>query len=392
MRNSLTEIQDALRREKLDGWLLYDFHGSNPIAREMMSITGFVSRRWYAFLPCECAPTFIHHTMERAPFDHLNGTHRHYLGWQELDAALRETLSGAKRIAVEFSPDNAIPYIARVDAGTIDKLRGWGIEVVTSADLVAQFLARWTTDQVESHRRAVAAVMEIKDQAFALIADAVKGGKTLKEFDVVRFIREQFEARGMMTDDGPICAVDANAGSPHYEPTEAQSAPIGRDQLVLIDLWAREKDHDAVYADITWTGYTGSSVPDKIAKVFEIVSQARDRAMSFLNEQFTAGVEPIGGDVDDAVRKVIADAGYGEYFIHRTGHSIGTEVHGVGPNIDNLETQDVRRLTENVCFSIEPGIYLLEFGIRSEIDVLIQNNRAEVTTLPLQTEVLRLLP
>jgi len=257
---------------------------------------------------------------------------------------------------------------------------------------VGQFLARCTAEQIAGHRRAAAALMEIKDQAFGLIANAVRGQRSLTEFDVVKFIRAQFAARGLATDEGPICAVDAHAGSPHYEPQETGSAPIKTNQLVLLDLWAKERKQDSVYGDITWMAYTGPSVPDKMAKVFDIVSRARDRAVSFLNGQFTEGVTPKGCDTDDAVRGVITEAGYGDYFIHRTGHSIGTDVHGVGTCIDNLETNDQRRLLEGMIFSIEPGIYLKEFGVRSEIDVLVENNRAVVTTLPLQTAIIPLLP
>ncbi len=392
MNIPLPDIQAALAEEKLDGWLLYDFHGSNPIARELAVLEGFVSRRWFCWLPREGQLTVIHHTMERAPFDHLSGKHRHYLGWPELDEILRDTLKGAQRIAMEYSPDNAIPYVARVDAGTIDKIRGWGKEVVTSADLVGQFLARCTRNQIAGHRRAATALIQIKNEAFDLIASAVRDERLLTEYDVVKYVRSQFEARGMMTDDGPICAVDAHAGSPHYEPHEGRSAEIKANQLVLLDIWAKETTANSIYGDITWTGYTGSEVPAKMNDVFQIVRAARDRAAIFLNEQFASGVRPKGCDVDDAVRKVIADAGYGEYFIHRTGHSIGTEVHGVGTCIDNLETNDQRRLLDGMIFSIEPGIYLPEFGIRSEIDVLIESSHAVVTTLPLQTEITPLLP
>lgn len=392
MNIPLPDIQAALAAENLDGWLLYDFHGSNPIARELAVLEGFVSRRWFCWLPREGQMTVIHHTMERAPFDHLTGNHRHYLGWPELDEILRDTLGGAQRIAMEYSPDNAIPYVARVDAGTIDKIRGWGKEVVTSADLVGQFLARCTRNQIAGHRRAATALIQIKNEAFDLIASAVRDERLLTEYDVVEYVRSQFEARGMMTDDGPICAVDAHAGSPHYEPHEGRSAQIKANQLVLLDIWAKETTANSIYGDITWTAYTGSTVPAKMNEVFQIVRAARDRAATFLNGQFAGGIRPKGCDVDDAVRKVIVDAGYGEYFIHRTGHSIGTEVHGAGTCIDNLETNDQRRLLDGMIFSIEPGIYLPEFGIRSEIDVLIESSHAVVTTLPLQTEITPLLP
>jgi Xaa-Pro aminopeptidase len=333
----------------------------------------------------------VNHTMERAPFAHLDAERRYYLSWRELDDAVRAALGGARRIAMEYSPGNAIPYVAHVDAGTIEKIRSWGIEVVSSADLVAHFLARWTREQVDGHRRTAEALIAVKDQAFALIADRVRSGRTITEFEVVEFMNGQFRKRGLVADDGPICAVDANAGGPHYEPTAANSASIERGQLVLLDIWAKEIGEDSVYADITWTGFTGNNVPTKMVEVFEIVRRARDRAVEFANERLAGGAALHAYEIDDACREVIAKAGYGDRFIHRTGHSIGTAVHGVGPNIDNLETQDQRRLEDGMCFSIEPGIYLPEFGIRSEIDVLIENGRAVVTTLPLQTEIARLL-
>ncbi|GAB4313666.1 MAG: M24 family metallopeptidase [Candidatus Zixiibacteriota bacterium] len=388
---STDQIQRALADDSLDGWLLYDFHGSNSIAQEIVGPRGIVTRRWYAWIPASGEPVFIHHRMENHQFAHLNGDKRDYLSWKEQDDVLKTTISGAKRIAMEYSPGNAIPYVAKVDAGLIEKLRGWDKEIVSSADLIAQFLARWTEEQVASHHRACKHLGEIKDNAFKLIAEAIRDGKSLNEFDVVTWIRREFDRRGLMTHSGPICAVDANAGSPHYEPTAEKSAPIGPDQVVLLDIWAREKADNMVFADITWMGYTGTEIPDKVRKVFEIVANARDSAIAFANKTLASGKDVHGYEIDDVARKVISDAGYGDKFIHRTGHSIGTDVHGVGPNIDNLETQDQRRLQDGMCFSIEPGIYLDDFGIRLEVDVLIQNNKAVVTTLPLQTELVRVV-
>lgn len=390
MRVPVGKIQAALVEEGLDGWLLFDFHGLNAIAREVTGVRGMVTRRWCLFVPKSGACHIIYHRIESQPFEGFDAIHHPYLGWRELDSVLKTALGGARRIAMEYSPDNGIPYVALTDAGTIEKIRGWGLEIVTSADLIASFLAVWTPEQIAGHRRAARALNEIKDLAFSMIGEAVRQKRSLREHDVVAFVLAEFERRSMTTDEGPICAVDANAGKPHYEPSPTSSAPIGPNQLVLLDLWAKEKTPDSVYADITWTGYTGSAVPGKIEEVFNVVTSARDRAVSFLHDRFRSKKPVRGGEVDDAVREVIRNAGYGEYFIHRTGHSIGTNVHGVGPNIDNLETQDHRRLREGVCFSVEPGVYLPEFGIRSEIDVLITNGQAEVTTLPIQTELVTL--
>ena len=390
MKISISDIQSFLAKSNLDGWLLFDFHGSNQIARDIVGVKGMVTRRWLCWVPKTGTPQIIRHAIESQPFAHLGGDQRTYSSWRELDAAVRQALGGAKQVAMEYSPNNAIPYIACVDAGTIEKLRSWGIEVVSSADLVAHFLARWSAEQIAGHRRAAAALIAIKDRAYALIAERVHGGRALTEYEVVEFIRNEFQDRGLVTDEGPICAVDAHAGNPHYEPTAGSSAPLGRGQLVLLDIWAKWNTEDAVYADITWTAFTGDTVPKKITDVFEIVRQARDRAVEFANERLTAGATLYAYEIDDACREVITKSGYGDRFIHRTGHSIGAAVHGIGPNIDNMETQDQRRLEDGMCFSIEPGIYLPEFGIRSEIDVLIENGRAVVTTLPLQMGIARL--
>ncbi len=392
LTSKFSDIQAALREEGLDGWLLYDAHGLNPLAHQIAGIKGVVTRRWFAMIPAQGQARFLFHRIENLSFDPMQGEKKVYRTWQELDAGIDWVLAGCKLVAMEYSPDNAIPYVARVDAATIEKVRARGVEVASSADLVARFLAAWTPSQVETHHRAAAALLEIKDLAFRLISDKVRRGSSLTEFQVAEFIRAEFTKRNMVNDnEGPICAVDANAGNPHYDPTAEKCATIGENQLVLLDLWAKFDEPDAVYADITWTGYTGSSVPDEIRKVFSIVAAGRDRAIVVANEAFLRGETVHGFDLDRATRKVIEDAGYGDYFIHRTGHSLGRLVHDIGPNIDDLETQDRRRLQEGVAFTIEPGIYLPHFGIRSEINVLIQGNRAVVTTLPLQTEVVCLL-
>ena len=390
MRVPIDTIQTALANENLDGWLLYDFHGSNSIAKEIVEPQGIVTRRWFGWIPRQGEPVFIHHKIEKAPFVNMPGKKVDYLPWQHLDEVLKTTLQGARRIAMEYSPNCAIPYVAKVDAGMIEKLRAWNLEIVSSADLIAQFLAPWTAEQVTMHKRAHDGIAAIRDAAFELVSKSVRDGKSLNEFQVMQFILDEFEKRGLETLDGPICAVGPNAGAPHYEPTAAASAPIGKEQVVLLDIWAKEKKENAVYADITWVGYTGKTVPAKVQEVFEIVARARDEAIAYANKQLEAGKIVHGYEIDDAARRVITDAGYGEFFIHRTGHSIGTDVHGVGPNIDNLETQDQRRLQEGMCFSIEPGIYLPEFGIRLEVDVMIQDGRAVVTTLPLQTNMVML--
>ena len=388
LSQQLAAIQSALRDEGLDGWLLYDAHGLNPIASQITGVEGVVTRRWFALIPAEGEPRFLFHRIENLAFEPMPGIKKVYRTWQGLDEGIDWVLAGCRRVAMEYSPDNAIPYVARVDAATIEKIRSRKVEVASSADLVARFLATWTPAQLDTHHRAAKALLEIKDLSFALIADRVREKSRLSEYDVCEFIRGEFARRNMLNhNEGPICAVDGNAGNPHYDPTAQKCASVGPNQLILLDLWAKFDEPDAVYADITWTGYTGGTVPAEIAKVFSVVAAGRDRAVGFANSAFSRGETVHGHEVDRAVRKVITDAGYGDQFIHRTGHSLGRLVHDVGPNIDDLETQDRRRLQEGVAFTVEPGVYLPHFGIRSEINVIIQNGRAVITTLPLQTEV-----
>lgn len=388
LSQQLAAIQTALRAEGLDGWLLYDAHGLNPIASQIAGIEGVVTRRWFALVPAQGQPRFLFHRIENLAFEPMPGEKKVYRTWQSLDEGIDWVLAGCKRVAMEYSPDNAIPYVARVDAATIEKIRARKVEVASSADLVAKFLATWSPAQVETHHRAAKALLEIKDLTFTMIAKKVREKSALTEFEVAEFIRGEFARRNMVNhNEGPICAVDGNAGNPHYDPTAEKCASVGPNQLVLLDLWAKFDEPDAVYADITWTGYTGAQVPTEIAKVFSIVAKGRDRAVEFANDAFSRGDSVHGYEVDRSCRKVIEDAGYGDQFIHRTGHSLGRLVHDVGPNIDDLETQDRRKLQEGVVFTVEPGIYLPHFGIRSEINIIIQNGRAVVTTLPLQTEV-----
>jgi Xaa-Pro aminopeptidase len=327
------------------------------------------------------------HNIEKSKFGHVPGKLIPFSSYKLLEQSVASMLTGAHKIAMEYSPKGRLPYVGLVDAGTIEFVRGLGHEIVSSADLVANFQARLTVEQMASHRIAARNLIEIKNKAFGLVRESLTAGRKVNEWDVCKYMLELFEKYDMETDAGPNCSVGANAGNPHYEPTAENCAAVGANQLVLLDLWAKFDEEDAVYADITWTGYTGASIPAEIAKVFAIVAAGRDRAISFANERFAQGETVHGFEVDRAVRKVITDAGYGEFFIHRTGHSLGRAVHDVGPNIDDLETQDRRRLQESIAFTVEPGIYLPHFGIRSEINVLVQNNRAVVTTLPLQTEV-----
>ena len=416
----IAAIQQALRDAGLDGWLFYDFRGSDPLAARILKIDPkrHMTRRWYYLIPAQGTPTKILHRIEPHSLDDVPGEPHLYLSWQEQHERLRKALAslihqsrkparvwgswtsepipmGAQppvKIAMQYSPMNAIPYISRVDAGTIELVRSFGVEVVTSADLVQRFEAVWTKDQYASHCEAAAKLRQIVDEAFARVREEIVRGATFTERDLQQDVLARITARGMHTYAPPIAAVNAHAADPHYSPPEHGSSPIGRGDLILIDLWAKNTAPGSMYGDITWTGYVGETVPARHAEIFAIVVSARDAAIEFVQQEVRAGRFPRGGDVDDVSRRVIRQAGYGDRFLHRTGHSIGEEVHGNGANIDNLETRDGRRLLPHTCFSIEPGIYLPgEFGIRSEVDVYLTETDVLVTGVPIQTAIVPIL-
>lgn len=386
----LTQIQAAIRSEGLDGWLLYEFRGLNPIALDVVGITAEQSgsRRWACFIPAQGEPRWLVHAIERSGWSYLAPQAQTYVSWADWREGLRTLLAGARRVAMEVSPGAAIPYIGRVDAGTVELVRSLGVEVLTSADLVQIAQAVWTADQLASHRRACAALLAVKDATFAHVREGLAAGAPRSELSVLGFMLEEFQRRGL-AGYGAIVAVNGHAANPHYFPRPDSDTPIRRGDLLLIDLWAREPAADAIYGDITWVAYAGAEPPARIRSVFAVVAAARDAAVAFMRERLQASRPVYGYEVDDVARGVIGAAGFGPYFIHRTGHSIGTTGHGNGVNLDNLETQDRRRLIPGVGFSVEPGIYLPheDFGIRLEIDCYVNGNDLEVTTLPLQTEL-----
>jgi Xaa-Pro aminopeptidase len=389
------EIQRALRQQEgLEGWLFYDFRGSDPLGYRVLLLdpTMHVTRRWYYWIPAEGTPQKLVHRIEPHVLDALPGHAHAYVSWDQQRQLLERLLSASRRIAMQYSPMNAVPYVSRVDAGTMELVRSFGVEVVSSGDLIQLFEARWTDRQLESHQYAASALRRIVDEAFGHVAEILSKGLNLTEYGLQQFILSRIREAGMVTSSPPIAAVNAHSADPHYAPPAAGSATITRDDLVLIDLWAKQPAAGSVYADITWTAYAGSTVPEKHRTVFSIVRQGRDAALNFVRTQMLAGQRPFGYEVDSACRLVIQAAGYGAQFVHRTGHSIGEEVHGNGANIDGLETQDTRRLMPHTCFSIEPGIYLPgEFGIRSELDVFLTERDALVFGLPLQSDLSALL-
>jgi len=394
-RERIASIQTALRDAgNLDGWLFYDFRGSDPLAYRVLLLdpATHVTRRWYYWVPAEGAPKKLLHRIELHVLDPLPGESHGYVSWEQQRSLLAAMLSGTRRITMQYSPLNAVPYVSRVDAGTIELVRSTGVEVVTSADLIQRFEAVWTDRQLASHQYAAGALRRIVDETFAHARERVKSNKGITEYDVQRFILGRIQDAGMMTSSPPIAAVNEHSANPHYGPSAVGSAAVTSDSLLLIDLWAKQKEAGAVYADITWTAYVGRQVPPKHREVFEVVRTGRDAALTFVQRQLKDGHRPFGWEIDRACRSVIEARGYGEQFVHRTGHSIGEEVHGNGANIDGLETQDSRRVIPRTCFSIEPGVYLPgEFGIRSELDVYVSDRDALVFGLPLQSELTALL-
>ncbi|MBX3346027.1 MAG: aminopeptidase P family protein [Nitrospira sp.] len=392
----VSRIQQSIREQPgLDGWLFYDFRHLDPIAYRVLLLDPslHVTRRWYYWVPAVGTPVKVQHRIEPQVLERLPGELQWYVSWKEQHAVLKSLLRSAKRIAMQYSPMNAIPYLSRVDAGTIELIRGFGVEVVTSADLVQQFEAVWTESQLVSHQVAAEGLRAIVDEAFGFVGTSLAAGRALTEYGLQQYILTRMQAHGLVTSSPPIAAVNAHSADPHYGPPPEGSAPIRTGDLVLIDLWAKQPCAGAVYADITWTGFVGRTVPVRHQEIFQIVRRARDAAVGFVQGRVRDGAFPFGWEVDDVCRQVVCDAGYEKYFLHRTGHSIGEEVHGNGANIDNLETQDARRLLPGTCFSIEPGIYLRdEFGIRSELDVYLSACDAIVYGQPVQTELIAIFP
>ena len=377
---NLQAIQAALREQNIDAWLFYDHHRRDPIAYRVLGLSDslFVTRRWYYVIPAEGEPAKLVHKIEAGHLDTLPGSKAEYAGWQELGGKLQSMLAPYNRIAMEYSPDNRVFVISLVDAGTIEVVRSFGKEVVSSGDLVSKFEATWTDEQIKSHFEARDAIDKIVAAAFKEIGDRVRNGGT-DEHAIQQWFQEAFRQENLFTDDGPIVAVNANSGNPHYEPSASHSAPIKKGDFVLLDVWAKKNRPEAVYYDITWTGFVGNNPSDRHREIFDVVRRGRDAGVEKVKSAIAAGKVLAGWEVDDAARGSIQQAGYGDYFIHRTGHSIATEVHGNGPNMDNLEVHDVRRILPNSCFSIEPGVYLPEFGVRSEVNMLVREHSAEVT-------------
>jgi len=374
----LSAIQTALREQDFDAWLFYDHHHRDEIAYSILGLPELhVTRRWFYLIPAKGEPVKLNHRVEPWHLAALPGVQQHYGGWRELHEKLAAILKRYKRIAMQYSPNNDIMYVSLVDGGMLELIRSFGVEVGTSADLVSRFEATLTEEQIATHFAARDAMDPIMAATFKEIGYRVRNGGW-DEWGVRQWIGEAFKRERLVTDDLPIVGVNENSGNPHYEPTAEITKPIKPGDFVLLDMWAKKDTPGAVYYDITWTGVLGEPSA-KQQEIFQIVRDARKAGSQAVIDAFASGRRIEGWEVDEATRNVIKKAGYGEWFVHRTGHSIGTNVHGNGANMDNLETKDTRQILTNTLFSVEPGIYLPEFGVRSEIDVLVHNGAAQVT-------------
>jgi Xaa-Pro dipeptidase len=391
MSFNLSEMQSDLRAAGLQGWLFYDFRGRDPIAQRVLHLPpGMRTRRWFYFVPAKGSPRKLVHKIETESLAAVPGETLYYSAQEELRGNLKKLIGRAKKVAMQYSPKNEIPYVAMVDAGTIELVRSTGAKIVSSADLVQKYEAVWSPEQLESHLYAGKHVDRIVAEAFQLAARGVRENRPQTEHGLKEWILEQFAAAGLTAEEGPDIAVNAHASDPHYGPSPERPTPIKQGDLLLLDVWAKRNTPGSVYYDITWVGYLGTKPPEKIAKVFRTVRDARDKAVDLILTNVAKGKPLQGWQVDKAARSVIEKAGYGKYFFHRTGHNIGTSVHGNGANMDGIETHDVRHLIPGTCTSVEPGIYLPEFGIRSEVNVYIGQKEARVTGA-VQKELLALL-
>ena len=383
---NLEAIQAALREQSLDGWLFYDHHHRDPIAYRILGLSDslHVSRRWYYLIPAEGQPRKLTHRVESGKLASLPGAGHLYSSWQELENGLRTMLEPYQTLAMQYSPRNAIMYVSMVDAGTVEVLREMGKTIVSSADLVSRFEAVLTAEQITSHYQAQKSIDEIVSEAWKYIAAGPRS-----EYQVMVWLREAMRRAGIADGYGPNVSVNENSSDSHYEPTAASSRQIKQGDFLLIDIWGRMDRPESCFYDITWTGVVGREPTDRERQVFSLVAQARDAAIKTVQDAFTAGRPIAGWEADDAARAVIRNGGFADYFTHRTGHSISYETHGNGANLDNLETHDERLILPHTCFSVEPGIYLPEFGVRSEVNMLTEPGRAKVTG-PIQTELVRI--
>jgi Xaa-Pro aminopeptidase len=386
---NIPTIQNVMQQEKIDSWVIYDFQGKNPILGYFLQTTFMTTRRVFLVIPAVGEPTLLgskidHDALYQSPYRQI-----YYAGWREMEAQLQQLLAGSQTVAMDYSPNGELPTVSRTDAGTVERIRSWGKKVVSAANVFQAAVALWGPGVLEAHLEDCQRVAEIKDEAFYFIGDRLRRGQPVTEYEAQALIMRRFAETGLTTPYPVVVAVNQNSSDPHYTPHAERHAPINIGDWVLIDLWAKRPGHDYVYADMTWVAYAGATPSAKQQELFRVVAQARDAAVAFVQQNVSQGQTLAGWQVDDVARNIIAQAGYGEYFFHRTGHSLGPgdHVHGPGANIDNLETHDTRQLIPGIGFSVEPGIYLPEFGLRLEIDVFMEATGPRVTT-PIQQEII----
>tara|TARA_B100001123_G_scaffold446730_1_gene602031 strand:+ start:628 stop:1809 length:1182 start_codon:yes stop_codon:yes gene_type:complete len=392
MSINVTAVQQMLHTYGLDGWLLYDFQGSNPIATRLAELkpgAHMTTRRWYYLIPAEGQPQGLVHAIERCNLDALPGEKKLYSGREQLDTELSSLLTGLKRVAMEYSPSCEIPYLSRVDAGTAEAIRTYGIEIVSSENLVQQFEATWTTTQLASHQAASKALYRIKDRTFDAVRKTLKDKLPVSEYDIQQMMLGWFDEEGLVSDSAPVVACGENSGNPHYLPTATQTKPIEPNSVLLLDLWGKNRTLGSVFADITWVGYTGQQVPEVYIRAFDVIAKGRDTAISLVQDSVKNNRELCGWEVDRATRDMMIKAGYIDHILHRTGHSLGETVHGNGVHLDDYETHDSRRIVAGTGFTIEPGLYFKDFGVRTEINMFCSENEATVTG-PKQSEIVTL--
>lgn len=386
---NLTNIQNAMQEQGIDCWVIYDFQGMNPIMSQLLRTELNATRRVYLIIPTQGDPCFLGSKIDRDMFHDFSFEHHLYVNWQALEDKLKKLLAGYKTIALDYTPNGVLPTASRIDAGNLELIRSLGKTIVSSADILQAATAVWGEVSLNTHLADAKTVARIKDEAFALIGEQLQADKAITEYDVQTFIMNQFEANNLFTNHPPIVSVNGHSGDPHYSPTPTKYSPIQKGDWILIDLWAKKPGYENIFVDITWVGFAGLTPPAKHAEIFKIVAGARDAAVDFIETKWAAGEDIEGWQADDAARNHIIQAGYGDYFFHRTGHSLGPGNHGHGPgaNLDNLETHDTRKLTAGIGFTIEPGIYLPEFGVRSEIDIYMAETGPQITT-PVQQQVI----
>ncbi len=389
----LQRIQEELRKEKLGGWLLCDFHNRDHLAYRVLGLDSnkMTTRRWFYFIPAKGEPRKLVHTVEKGKLDSLPGAKLVFLSWEQLHASLKKLLGPAKKIAMQYSPKNNIPYVSMVDAGVVELVKSFGHKIVSSANLVQKFEAVIGEEGYRLHKEAGVVIDRIRADAFNKIRDAVAGNTGTTEYEIQQFIMKRFADNGLVTTDPPIVGTNEHPADPHFECTPSNARPFRRGDTVLLDMWAKKNPPGAIYYDITWVGFIGDTPPAKYVKIFEAARNGRNAAIRFVKEKFAGGKQCHGWEVDDVCRNVVKKAGFGKFFLHRTGHSIGEEVHGNGVNIDNLETKDERRLVPGCCFSVEPGIYLEgEMAVRTEINMFVRHDGVPEVTGEMQEELVRI--